>query len=172
MSSAHLECRSTGSTLRPMIFTFRLSNSGLSLAMYPSSVVHTGVKSFGCEKSTAHESPIHSWKRIFPAVVSASKSGAVSPIERAIRASPEIDRADARSPDSIQSRRLTRLGRDGCRPGSTSQRSGQREYVDRVMPDDGRDDGLGGDRMRAGRHRLTAAGVDHPVLPAVYSVRN
>ena len=43
-----------------MIFTPRASNSGLMRAMYPSSVVHTGVKSFGCENSTAHESPIHS----------------------------------------------------------------------------------------------------------------
>ena len=48
--------------------------------MYPSSVVHTGVKSLGCEKSTAHESPIHSWNLIGPSVVSASKSGAVSPM--------------------------------------------------------------------------------------------
>src|ERR687896_922621 len=39
-----------------------------------------GVKSFGCENSTAHDSPIQSWKRIGPAVVWASKSGAVSPI--------------------------------------------------------------------------------------------
>src|ERR671932_7206 len=62
-----------------MIFTFRLSNSGLIFAMYPSSVVHTGVKSLGCENSTAHESPIQSWKRMRPSVVSASKSGAVSP---------------------------------------------------------------------------------------------
>src|SRR5205085_5079326 len=28
----------------------------------------TGVKSFGCENSTAHESPIQSWKRIVPSV--------------------------------------------------------------------------------------------------------
>ena len=42
--------------------------------------MHTGVKSFGCENSTAHESPIQSWNRIVPSVVSASKSGAVSPI--------------------------------------------------------------------------------------------
>ena len=42
--------------------------------------MHTGVKSFGCENSTAHESPIQSWKRIRPSVVSASKSGAVAPI--------------------------------------------------------------------------------------------
>src|SRR5439155_14337745 len=48
--------------------------------MYPSSVVHTGVKSRGCENSTAQESPIQSWKRIFPSVVCASKSGATSPI--------------------------------------------------------------------------------------------
>src|SRR5712691_4299169 len=74
----------TGSMLKPMILVLRLSNSGLSFAMYPSSVVHTGVKSFGCEKRIAHLSPIHSWKRIFPSVVSAVKSGASSPIRTAI----------------------------------------------------------------------------------------
>src|SRR4051794_8582381 len=68
-----------------MILTFLLSNCGFIFAMYPSSVVHTGVKSRGCENSTAHESPIQSWKRIRPSVVSASKSGAVSPIVRLIR---------------------------------------------------------------------------------------
>ena len=40
--------------------------------------MQTGVKSFGCEKSTAYPSPTHSWKLIGPAVVSAVKSGAVS----------------------------------------------------------------------------------------------
>src|SRR5439155_23690609 len=48
--------------------------------MYPSSVVQTGVKSFGCENRMAQESPIQLWNRIRPWVVSASKSGAVSPI--------------------------------------------------------------------------------------------
>src|SRR3954451_13016474 len=38
MSSAHLAWLSTGSTLKPMILTLRWSNSGLILAMYPSSV--------------------------------------------------------------------------------------------------------------------------------------
>ena len=47
-------------------------------ATVPSSVVQTGVKSFGCEKRMAQPSPIHSWKRIAPAVVSAVKSGATS----------------------------------------------------------------------------------------------
>ncbi len=42
--------------------------------------MQTGVKSRGCENSTPHESPSQSWKRIGPSVVSASKSGAVSPI--------------------------------------------------------------------------------------------
>src|SRR6266540_4183135 len=84
MSLDHFEWFSTGSTDSPMIFTFLSSNSGLIFAMYPSSVVHTGVKSRGCEKSTAQESPIQSWKRIRPSVVSASKSGAVSPICKAI----------------------------------------------------------------------------------------
>ena len=46
--------------------------------------MQTGVKSFGCENSTAHESPIQSWNRIGPSVVSASKSGAVSPSCKAI----------------------------------------------------------------------------------------
>src|SRR5437588_12014445 len=87
MSLAQSPCLSMGSTDRPMIFTPRRSNSGLIEAMYPSSVVQTGVKSFGCENSTAHESPIQSWKRILPSVVSASKSGAVSPIWSAIRSS-------------------------------------------------------------------------------------
>src|SRR5690349_23726471 len=73
-----------------MIFTFLLSNCGLIFAMYPSSVVQTGVKSFGCENRTAHESPIQSWKRIVPSVVCASKSGAVSPICRLISLLPEV----------------------------------------------------------------------------------
>src|SRR5438309_977431 len=60
MSFDHSACRSTGSTDRPMIFTLRLSNSGLMRAIYPSSVVQTGVKSLGCENSTAQEFPIQS----------------------------------------------------------------------------------------------------------------
>src|SRR5215831_17697935 len=84
MSFAQPACLSMGSTERPMILTPRLSNSGLILAIYPSSVVQTGVKSLGCENSTAHLSPIQSWKRILPSVVSASKSGAVSLIARVI----------------------------------------------------------------------------------------
>ena len=39
--------------------------------------MQTGVKSLGCENSTAQPSPIQSWNRIGPSVVSASKSGAV-----------------------------------------------------------------------------------------------
>jgi hypothetical protein len=45
------------------------------------------VKSFGWENNTAHPSPIHSWNRILPSVVSASKSGAVSLIAKDIIAS-------------------------------------------------------------------------------------
>ena len=33
---------------------------------FPSSVVHTGVKSFGWEKRMAHPLPTHSWKLILP----------------------------------------------------------------------------------------------------------
>src|SRR6187455_544510 len=84
MSSAHLSWSPLASTDRPMILTLRFSNSGWILAMYPSSVVQTGVKSLGWENRTAHESPIQSWKLIGPCVVSASKSGAVSPSDKPI----------------------------------------------------------------------------------------
>src|SRR5437867_5692706 len=80
MSLSHPLGSPVESTDNPMIFTFLRSNSGLILAMYPSSVVQTGVKSFGCENKTAQELPIQSWNRTRPSVVSASKSGAVSPI--------------------------------------------------------------------------------------------
>jgi hypothetical protein len=43
-----------------MIVQFRFWNSGWSPAIQPSSVVHTGVKSFGCENRIAQPSPIHS----------------------------------------------------------------------------------------------------------------
>ena len=47
--------------------------------------MQTGVKSRGCENSTAQPSPIQSWKLIAPSVVSASKSGAVSPMVNAMK---------------------------------------------------------------------------------------
>src|SRR6266853_5163525 len=81
-----------------MILVFLLSNSGFSFAMYPSSVVHTGVKSFGCEKRIAHLSPIQSWKRIFPSVVSAVKSGASSPMRTAILTSVLVAGRHVRTP--------------------------------------------------------------------------
>src|SRR3979490_3055612 len=84
MSSDHFECLSTESTLSPISLTPRLSNSGFSLASAPSSVVQTGVKSFGCENKSAQLLPIQSWNLIFPSVVSASKSGATEPIWRAM----------------------------------------------------------------------------------------
>src|SRR5262249_20340766 len=56
----------TGSTLKPIILQFRFANSGCKPAMYPSSVVQTGVKSFGCENKIPQPSPSHSWKRIGP----------------------------------------------------------------------------------------------------------
>src|SRR5207244_12113841 len=80
MSSDHFACLSTGSTLKPISLTPRLSNSGFNFARAPSSVVQTGVKSFGCENRSAQLLPIQSWNLIFPSVVSASKSGAVVPI--------------------------------------------------------------------------------------------
>src|SRR5260221_14666197 len=84
MSSDHFVCLSTGSTLSPSSLTPRLSNSGFSLASAPSSVVQTGVKSFGCENKSAQLLPIQSWNLIFPSVVLASKSGAIAPIWSAL----------------------------------------------------------------------------------------
>src|SRR5436189_4757230 len=97
----------TGSTESPMILVLRFSNSGLSPAMYPSSVVHTGVKSFGCENRIAHLSPIQSWKRMGPSVVSAVKSGASSPMRTGIfdlhcieeSGCPDVPRGNACLPD-------------------------------------------------------------------------
>src|SRR5262252_8730015 len=89
MSLDHRTWLSTGSTERAMIFVLRLSNSGLSFAMYPSSVVQTGVKSFGCENRMPQESPSHSWKLIVPWVVSAVKSGADSAIRNDMEVSSE-----------------------------------------------------------------------------------
>ena len=67
-----------------MIRTLRRSNSRLSRAVSPSSVVQTGVKSLGCENRTPQRSPSHSWNRIGPCVVSAVKSGARSPSRSAM----------------------------------------------------------------------------------------
>ena len=86
MSPIHFLCESTGSTLSAMTFTFRLSNSGFSFATSPSSVVHTGVKSFGCEKRIAQLEPIHSWNLIGPSVESWVKSGATLPRRMDMRA--------------------------------------------------------------------------------------
>src|SRR5947207_12966496 len=80
MSLDHFERLMTGSTLSPVRMTPRLSNSGFSLASAPSSVVQTGVKSFGCENKSAQLLPLQSWNLILPSVVSASKSGAAAPI--------------------------------------------------------------------------------------------
>jgi hypothetical protein len=63
------------------------------------------VKSFGCEKSTAQESPIQSWNEIRPSVVSASKSGAVSPIVNAIPTSRFERRAPVRAASVLASTR-------------------------------------------------------------------
>src|SRR6185369_7861369 len=97
MSSAHRLCESVASTLSPITLTPRLSKSGLQRATYPSSVVQTGVKSLGWENKTAQLSPIHSWKRIGPSVVSASKSGAISPSRRAICISFYSEKTDSRA---------------------------------------------------------------------------
>src|SRR6266850_8310447 len=99
MSFAQRLWSSTESTLTPMILVFRLSNSDLMRAMYPSSVVHTGVKSLGWENRTAHELPIHWWKSIGPSVVCAVKFGASSPIRMVL---PPHSRCRAHDPNAIR----------------------------------------------------------------------
>src|SRR3984885_10124048 len=118
MSLAHLAWFSTGSTLRPMTLAPRLANSRSSPATAPSSVVQTGVKSFGWEKRTAQLSPIHSWKWIVPCVVSAVKSGATSLIRSDIFDLPSVSYAhfvfELRSPgESAERKKPTRLMRLG-----------------------------------------------------------
>src|SRR5471030_2563707 len=79
MSAIHLMCCSTGSTDSAMTLTLRFLNSPPSLAVMPSSVVQTGVKSAGCEYSTPQLSPSHWWKWMGPSLDCCSKSGAMSP---------------------------------------------------------------------------------------------
>src|SRR6266436_6635935 len=101
---------SSGSTESPRILTPRLSNSGLILAIYPSSVVQIGVKSLGCENSTAQLLPIQSWKRILPCVVLASKSGAMSLI-LSMSFTPDFAHLRERVP-SLDPTAQARLGQD------------------------------------------------------------
>src|ERR1051326_3459326 len=69
------------------------------------------MKLFGCEKRTAQESPIQSWKWIVPSVVCAAKSGAVSPIVSSIRylllSSDPNDRVEGVANSSAQSRKTS-----------------------------------------------------------------
>src|SRR5579864_5434742 len=82
MSLIHSLCDSALSTDKAIVFTLRFSNSPASLAVNPSSVVQTGVKSAGCENSTPQLSPSHSWNLMRPTLDSCSKSGAMSPRRR------------------------------------------------------------------------------------------
>src|SRR2546423_4774785 len=70
-------CAGTESTERPMSCAPRSRNSSARRANSTNSVVQTGVKSAGCEKSTTHL-PLKSESFNCPCVDLASKSGAVS----------------------------------------------------------------------------------------------
>src|SRR6266850_276429 len=65
---------------RPISLIFLFSNSAFRRASSVSSVEQTGVKSAGCEKSITQLSFAQSLKVISPCVVTAVKSGAMSPI--------------------------------------------------------------------------------------------
>ena len=61
MSPTHRSSASRPSRPQPEDFASRLSNSLFGDETSPSSVVQTGVKSFGCENGMPHPSPSHSW---------------------------------------------------------------------------------------------------------------
>src|SRR5690606_19214198 len=79
MSRAHFAWSVAPSTLSPSTFTLRRSNSPLSFATAPSSVVHTGVKSFGWLKGTAQDPWMWLYRWMGPSVESWVKSRAMSP---------------------------------------------------------------------------------------------
>ena len=89
-----------------MSLVSRLSNSALAFEKAPSSVVHTGVKSFGWENSTPQLSPRYSWKLMVPSVVSAVKSGASSPRRIAMCCSFVCAVSRMREPDPAVGRDL------------------------------------------------------------------
>jgi hypothetical protein len=68
----------------------RLANSASRPAMYPSSVVHTGVKARGWEKMHTHWFSAQEWKSISPLVDFWVKLGAMSPIRRALAGNADM----------------------------------------------------------------------------------
>ena len=80
MSRIQSRWDSAESTDSAITLMLRSSNSGFSFATRPSSVVHTGVKSAGCENSTPHLVSSHAMKKIRPTDESCSKSGAMLPM--------------------------------------------------------------------------------------------
>jgi hypothetical protein len=112
---------------RPIIFTPRRSNSSLSFANAPSSVVHTGVKSAGWENRMAQLLPMNSWKSISPCVVFALKLGAGVQVCYISAEEP----LDAISP--IEPRR-----RRGCSAGVAMPRRRRRGAATRWKPICGR----------------------------------
>src|SRR5262249_43843522 len=105
---------------------------GLDLRHVPSSVVHTGVKSFGCENSTVQLLPIQSWKRILPSVVSASKSGAISLIASVMVL---LLRVDAGQRSRSRGRPLAACG-DHQHPESRSHAARMSSWTDRHIRTD------------------------------------
>ena len=107
MSAIHSWCDSEVLQLSPMNLTSRLSNSALSEAVIPSSVVQTGVKSFGCEKRMPQLLPRCVCRLSGPIEVSASKLGTSSPIRSTLApaASPSSPMQQANTPDMMMGNR-------------------------------------------------------------------
>src|SRR4051794_27824249 len=142
MSEAHPLCESSGSTDTPITFTLRLSNSPLRPATAPSSVVQTGVKSFGCENRIAQLSPFHLWKSSFPSVVSAVNLGASSLMRMAMRCNlptvqakcdpPGRDLGDAWLDPHSEAHEPGRAGLVEAEEGKRLPRQRERPAVDRL----------------------------------------
>src|SRR5690606_34926338 len=158
MSSIHLMCESTGSTDRAMALTPRLANSSLSLAVKPSSVVHTGVKSAGWEKRMPQLSSCHSWKRMRPSLESCSKSGAISP--RRILMIVLLGSSLLRGDHYVQEQRETKRINNDLFITETSLKKDRHDHTKPAQGPrrTGADGAAAGSRPQHHRHRRLSAG--------------
>jgi hypothetical protein len=83
------------------MLTPRFSNSVRILAILPSSVVQTGVKSAGCEKRMVQLLPMNSWKSTSPIVVLALKLGAVGLFQLRTNEILTVEYPESRAEDEV-----------------------------------------------------------------------
>merc|ERR1711907_926573 len=99
MSPIHRRWESASSTLSAATLQLRAANSPDRLLKRPSSVVHTGVKSAGCEQRHSHEPSLYSYRSNGPKLDSPCTLGIASPIRRyAHSAIVSLQSAQSKSP--------------------------------------------------------------------------